>query len=853
MVKLILIMLGLSSAEPGLVAHWSFDEGSGSIAHDGSGNGNHGTLVNSPSWVEGVKGYALNFDGTNYIEVPPSQSINSITSQITITAWIKSDFRSRGAIVANWYYDKSVTPAIGERAFVCTALGGENAGKFDFGLSPRGDGKGSVWITTRDPVSPERWVHVAFVSDGSTMAIYVDGELEASADAPSSIHVPGRPIYIGVWNAKEATGPELSDYFRGSMDEVKIYNVALSHEEIWREYSDVAGAGNISGTVKDLTGAPIQGASVECGPISVSTDSEGRYLLEHVPSGTRTVIVRKSGYKPVIAQVEVVSGETSEQDFEMAPGSEVVYVATDGTGDYNCDGVDDHVEINLAISSVEAMGGGTVHIKAGTYVINDAIVLCSNLNLQGDGEEVTVIKLRDQNNRRNWALFTGSGVSQVVVRDITVDGNKHNQTGVGINGDVDGFRIYNSSEVEIYDVSLVDFWTDGFEFSRSVDCRVEDCKVIQCGHEGLRAIYCENITFCRNYVHSEGTGNAGVRIYESSGCVVEGNYFNVYGFGVLINPQGGVPCGNNIYRGNYIEGHYGLPGIAVYAYDTPISGERFVGNIIARVDGHQEDYGHGIALKTLENGSLRDIRIVNNVINDAIKSGIYVEPGSDAEGIVAKNNIIVRCKEYGIYGDVASSYNDLWDNLLGNYGGGASPGVGDISADPLFSDPGRDFHLKSRWGRWNGTEWVEDDTTSPCIDAGDPADDFSKEPQPNGGRINMGAYGNTAEASKSRGTWVEEEGVVPDGFRLCLNFPNPFNRSTAVVYSVAEEGEVKLEVYNLLGRKVRVLVEGRLKPGCYLSTWDGKDDRGRELCSGVYLLVLDAGGVRDVRKVLMVK
>jgi len=52
-------------------------------------------------------------------------------------------------------------------------------------------------------------------------------------------------------------------------------------------------------------------------------------------------------------------------------------------------------------------------------------------------------------------------------------------------------------------------------------------------------------------------------------------------------------------------------------------------------------------------------------------------------------------------------------------------------------------------GRWNGTEWVIDDVTSPCIDAGAPDSDYTNEPADNGGRINIGAYGNTAEASLS--------------------------------------------------------------------------------------------------------
>jgi predicted outer membrane repeat protein len=107
---------------------------------------------------------------------------------------------------------------------------------------------------------------------------------------------------------------------------------------------------------------------------------------------------------------------------------------------------------------------------------------------------------------------------------------------------------------------------------------------------------------------------------------------------------------------------------------------------------------------------------------------------------------------------------------------GGWPGEGNIDADPLFASPGYwgdasdptviapatrpnaiwvegDYHLKSQAGRWDSTggSWVLDEVTSPCIDAGDPNAPLGDEPEPNGGRINMGAYGSTAQASKSDG------------------------------------------------------------------------------------------------------
>jgi len=97
------------------------------------------------------------------------------------------------------------------------------------------------------------------------------------------------------------------------------------------------------------------------------------------------------------------------------------------------------------------------------------------------------------------------------------------------------------------------------------------------------------------------------------------------------------------------------------------------------------------------------------------------------------------------------------------------PGPGNIDADPCFANPGYwdaigtpgdasddfwvngDYHLKSQAGRWDANEgrWTTDEVTSPCIDAGDPMGAIGYEPFPNGGIINMGAYGGTAEASKS--------------------------------------------------------------------------------------------------------
>lgn len=75
-------------------------------------------------------------------------------------------------------------------------------------------------------------------------------------------------------------------------------------------------------------------------------------------------------------------------------------------------------------------------------------------------------------------------------------------------------------------------------------------------------------------------------------------------------------------------------------------------------------------------------------------------------------------------------------------------------ADPLFADTANgDCHLKSQAGRWDPQmqSWIQDDVTSPCIDAGDPNSDWSAELSHHGERINLGVYGGTSHASKSFG------------------------------------------------------------------------------------------------------
>ena len=89
---------------------------------------------------------------------------------------------------------------------------------------------------------------------------------------------------------------------------------------------------------------------------------------------------------------------------------------------------------------------------------------------------------------------------------------------------------------------------------------------------------------------------------------------------------------------------------------------------------------------------------------------------------------------------------------------------------------------------------------------------------------------------------AEQTTGVPETFRLHGNWPNPFNASTTIAFDVARTAPVRLVVYDVLGRRVRVLHSGEtLTAGQYRTAWNGRDDEGRPAASGVYLYRLIAG------------
>jgi len=100
---------------------------------------------------------------------------------------------------------------------------------------------------------------------------------------------------------------------------------------------------------------------------------------------------------------------------------------------------------------------------------------------------------------------------------------------------------------------------------------------------------------------------------------------------------------------------------------------------------------------------------------------------------------------------------------------------------------------------------------------------------------------------------VRADGQVASDFQLDQNYPNPFNPSTSIHFSVKNSGQVKLAIYDMLGREVRMLVNESLSQGSYDTSWDGRDNMGAIVPSGVYIYQIEAGDYKDSKKLSLIR
>ena len=456
----------------------------------------------------------------------------------------------------------------------------------------------------------------------------------------------------------------------------------------------------------------------------------------------------------------------------------IIYVSGDGSGDFNCDGKDDHVQINQALKFVaENSTYTTVYLKGPfTYVIDDTLLIGSNTILEGDSN--AVIKLTDS---AGWDTMkpliqqmSSSGNTNITIRgfevDVNHDGNSELAKGKGYYNVI--YFLYTSN-VSVHDMYMHDGHGDGLRIKYGKNIQFYNNTIYQLGHDGLFAIECSNVEAWNNTITCRT--NSALRAWNTNNVKFHDNFIDSFyhwsagGPGIQIERSAGDMNNIEIYN-NTITNTYG-PGIWLIgtagAYSSSLSSVHIHHNVF---------YGSGTNpsiewVGGVLTSGFHNILIENNVFDGVYNAAVVAMYSTDSNAgpsgtgftTTVRNNIIVntvpRTKNaagtgYGVINRLTSSHtivlenNCLYNNTAGNYKNVNS--TTDIYADPLFADQSsHDYHLKSVAGRWTGTAWVNDNVNSPCIDAGSASSDYSNEPENNGDRINIGRYGNTMYASLS--------------------------------------------------------------------------------------------------------
>ena len=212
-----------------IVGMWKFDEGKGNIAKDSSENGNDGTLTNKPKWVDGKFGKALELDGTSFVDMGNDDSLQ-FHGDVTIVFWVRPESVSAG-----------------RQNLVCKAYGGEGC------LTMEPDGRLSFYwgdcgancqpyVEVKRP-SPgtfvdDEWIHVAETRNVKKREykMYKDGEV-ASEDkwVKCGAHPCGDSSPSGL---NLLIGSGYAGKFRGIIDDVAIFNVVLSQDDITKIMDD---------------------------------------------------------------------------------------------------------------------------------------------------------------------------------------------------------------------------------------------------------------------------------------------------------------------------------------------------------------------------------------------------------------------------------------------------------------------------------------------------------------------------------------------------------------------------------------------------------------------------------------
>ena len=290
------------AAPTGLVAAYSFDDGSGTTVADASGNGHTGTITGATWAATGKYGKALQFNGTSALVTVADAASLHLSSGMTLEAWVNPS-----TVNANWrdviykgndnfYLEATSTNA--SRPDAGTIAGGSYADAFGTAVLPANS-----------------WSHLAETYDGAALRLYVNGTQVASTSHTGTIASSTNPLQIG--------GDSIyGQFFAGLIDEVRVYNVALTAAQIQTDQTAPVGA-NLPSAPGALTANTVSASEIDLAWGASRRSGVSGYQLERCQG---------SGCSNFV-QIATPTG-TSYKDASVSPSTSYSYRvrASDGSG-----------------------------------------------------------------------------------------------------------------------------------------------------------------------------------------------------------------------------------------------------------------------------------------------------------------------------------------------------------------------------------------------------------------------------------------------------------------------------------------------------------------------------------------
>ncbi|KKO20342.1 MAG: Ig-like domain-containing protein [Candidatus Brocadia sp.] len=291
----------LASLNDGLVASYPFN----SNAQDESGNGNHGTVQGATLTNDryGNANSAYSFDGIDdHILIPDNNSLD-LSNSLTITAWIKSlDTSGPRAIVSKWNDDT--------RDWAYLFKDHNDSDKLRIELS-QGNHHDLADLEGTTSIVPDQWIHVAVTYDSNFVKLYFNGAEDASLSRTGIMNNSAENLLIGAVYSRN-----ISEYFHGVIDEVRIYNRALSESEIHELYSPDTTPPTVSST--NPTG---NATEIDVTGVITAMFSEA---MNAATINTNTFTVRDNNLNSAITGTVSYSGTTAT----FTPTSPLIYSTT---------------------------------------------------------------------------------------------------------------------------------------------------------------------------------------------------------------------------------------------------------------------------------------------------------------------------------------------------------------------------------------------------------------------------------------------------------------------------------------------------------------------------------------------